>query len=219
MVAGRIDSHGARGRRRRSSSRCVADNVGGDAQADERAYEWATDVLFEVRKQRSEAKQPLKVPITQRDRHGADARQLALMPIVEADLARGAARPGVRDVADVGEPRRARASTGYGAGRDESRAVRAARSRRSTATSCAARSPRTRRRRRHDRGDRARRRSGRAASFLVKADCVLAGLDVAFEAFRQLDPGVARRPCRSTTATLRGRRRRSPRSRARRARC
>src|SRR3954471_11139227 len=26
--------------------------------------------------------------------------------------------------------------------------------------------------------------------FLVKADCVLAGLDVAFEAFRQLDPDV-----------------------------
>lgn len=26
--------------------------------------------------------------------------------------------------------------------------------------------------------------------FLVKADCILAGLDVAFEAFRQLDPGV-----------------------------
>ena len=25
--------------------------------------------------------------------------------------------------------------------------------------------------------------------FLVKADCVIAGLDVAFEAFRQLDPG------------------------------
>src|SRR5437667_10106303 len=26
--------------------------------------------------------------------------------------------------------------------------------------------------------------------FVVKSDCVLAGLDVAFEAFRQLDPGV-----------------------------
>ena len=32
--------------------------------ADQAAYEWATVVLFEVRKQRSEAKQPLKVPIT-----------------------------------------------------------------------------------------------------------------------------------------------------------
>ena len=35
-------------------------------------------------------------------------------------------------------------------------------------------------------------RAGSAARgvFLVKADCVLAGLDVAFEAFRQLEPAV-----------------------------
>jgi len=26
--------------------------------------------------------------------------------------------------------------------------------------------------------------------FLAKADCVIAGLDIAFEAFRQLEPGV-----------------------------
>ncbi|HEY2152224.1 MAG TPA: valine--tRNA ligase [Vicinamibacterales bacterium] len=71
-------------------------------QTDERAYTWATKVMFEVRKQRSEAKQPLKVPIT-----GVtvktDADSAALMPIVEADL-----RAALRVVAfatTVGEPR------------------------------------------------------------------------------------------------------------------
>ena len=44
--------------------------------ADERAYRWATDVLFEVRKQRSEAKQPLKVPISKMVR-GARWRVIA----------------------------------------------------------------------------------------------------------------------------------------------
>ena len=34
--------------------------TGGDRAPIRRAYEWATDVLFEVRKQRSEAKQPLE---------------------------------------------------------------------------------------------------------------------------------------------------------------
>ena len=42
----------------------LADSSDATRQADERAYQWAIDVLFEVRKQRSEAKQPLKVPIT-----------------------------------------------------------------------------------------------------------------------------------------------------------
>jgi valyl-tRNA synthetase len=52
---------------------------------DELAYQWATTVLFEVRKQRSEAKQPLKVPIT-RVTVRAAADQIDLMAIVEADL-------------------------------------------------------------------------------------------------------------------------------------
>jgi valyl-tRNA synthetase len=52
---------------------------------DDRAYQWATAVLFEVRKQRSEAKQPLKVPIT-RVRVKAPAESVSLMPVVEADL-------------------------------------------------------------------------------------------------------------------------------------
>ena len=47
-----------------SSMSLLADNSRATRQADQRAYDWATDVLFEVRKQRSEAKQPLKVPIT-----------------------------------------------------------------------------------------------------------------------------------------------------------
>jgi valyl-tRNA synthetase len=71
-------------------------------QADERAYQWATDVLFEVRKQRSEAKQPLKVPIS-KVTVTADAAAAALMPIVEADL-RAALRVQAFETS-IGEPR------------------------------------------------------------------------------------------------------------------
>jgi len=63
----------------------LADNAPQTAQADELAYQWAKDVMFEVRKQRSEAKQPLKVPITKVNVR-AEAAAIALMPIVEADL-------------------------------------------------------------------------------------------------------------------------------------
>jgi valyl-tRNA synthetase len=55
------------------------------AGADQDAYTWATEVLFEVRKQRSEAKQPLKVPITN-VLVTAEAASVALMAVVEADL-------------------------------------------------------------------------------------------------------------------------------------
>src|SRR4051812_7815303 len=72
------------------------------AQADERAYQWATDVLFEVRKQRSEAKQPLKVPIA-KVTVTADAACAALMPVVEADL-RAALRVQAFETT-VGDPR------------------------------------------------------------------------------------------------------------------
>src|SRR5215470_5733551 len=41
----------------------VPDQAEAVRQIDEPAYQWATKVLFEVRKQRSEAKQALKVPI------------------------------------------------------------------------------------------------------------------------------------------------------------
>jgi valyl-tRNA synthetase len=80
----------------------LADNSDATRHGDERAYAWATDVMFEVRKQRSEAKQPLKVPITKVDVK-AEAAAIALMPIVEADL-----RAALRVLAfetRVGEPR------------------------------------------------------------------------------------------------------------------
>jgi valyl-tRNA synthetase len=80
----------------------VADHAETTREADERAYEWATDVLFEVRKQRSEAKQPLKVPITS-VLVKAPEPALALMPIVEADL-RSALRVRAFETA-VGDPR------------------------------------------------------------------------------------------------------------------
>jgi valyl-tRNA synthetase len=63
----------------------VADNSDRRRQADQRIYEWATKVLFEVRKQRSESKQPLKVPIT-RVTIIAEPGTEALMAQVENDL-------------------------------------------------------------------------------------------------------------------------------------
>jgi valyl-tRNA synthetase len=80
----------------------IADNSEATRQADERAYLWATDVLFEVRKQRSEAKQPLKVPIT-KVTVKAEVDAIALMPIVGADL-RAALRVQAFETA-IGEPR------------------------------------------------------------------------------------------------------------------
>jgi len=80
----------------------IVDHAETTRQADERAYEWATDVMFEVRKQRSEAKQPLKVPITS-VLVKAPEPALALMPIVEADL-RSALRVRAFETA-VGDPR------------------------------------------------------------------------------------------------------------------
>jgi valyl-tRNA synthetase len=80
----------------------VADNSDATRLSDERAYQWAADVMFEVRKQRSEAKQPLKIPIT-RVTVKAESSALALMPIVEADL-RAALRVKAFETV-VGEPR------------------------------------------------------------------------------------------------------------------
>ena len=87
----------------------LGDSTEATRQADERAYQWATEVLFEVRKQRSEAKQPLKVPIT-KVTVKTDQASASLMPIVEADL-----RAALRVLAfetSVGEPREI-AVTGY----------------------------------------------------------------------------------------------------------
>ncbi|HEV3139379.1 MAG TPA: class I tRNA ligase family protein, partial [Vicinamibacterales bacterium] len=79
----------------------IADNSDSVRGLDERAFAWATEVLFEVRKQRSEAKQPLKVPITN-VRITAHDTTVGLMPIVEADL-RAALRVQKFDVS-VGDP-------------------------------------------------------------------------------------------------------------------
>jgi len=72
------------------------------AVCDQSVCDWATEILFEVRKQRSEAKQPLKVPVTRVD-ITTDAATAALMPAVDADL-KAALR--VREfTCTVGEPR------------------------------------------------------------------------------------------------------------------
>jgi valyl-tRNA synthetase len=80
----------------------LADNSDRARQADQAAYDWATDVLFDVRKQRSEAKQPLKVSITKVTIR-AESAALALMPQVEADL-RSALRVHAFETS-AGEPR------------------------------------------------------------------------------------------------------------------
>ena len=54
--------------------------------ADRRVLEWATEVLFEVRKQRSEDKQPMRVPISKVLITVPDASVIQLMPQVETDL-------------------------------------------------------------------------------------------------------------------------------------
>ncbi len=80
----------------------LADNSDATRQSDQAIYEWATDVLFEVRKQRSEAKQPLKVPIT-KVTVKAEQQNVRWMPIVEADL-RSSLRVQAFETT-VGEPR------------------------------------------------------------------------------------------------------------------
>jgi len=80
----------------------VADNSEAVKGSDQAAYDLATDVMFEVRKQRSEAKQPLKVPITKATIRAARAH-LDLMPILDADL-RSALRVQAFELSE-GEPR------------------------------------------------------------------------------------------------------------------
>ena len=63
----------------------VADHSPARIGTDREIYDLAIDILFEVRKQRSEAKQPLKVPIT-KVAITAEAEAVALMAHVEADL-------------------------------------------------------------------------------------------------------------------------------------
>ncbi|HMC22717.1 MAG TPA: valine--tRNA ligase [Thermoanaerobaculia bacterium] len=80
----------------------LADNSEATRHADQAVYEWATDVLFEVRKQRSKAKQPLKVPIT-KVTIKADPKAVAMMPQLDADL-RAALRVQQFE-SNAGEPR------------------------------------------------------------------------------------------------------------------
>ncbi|MBS1819616.1 MAG: valine--tRNA ligase [Acidobacteria bacterium] len=63
----------------------VPDNSDARRDADQRIYDVAASILFEVRKQRSEAKQPLKVPIT-KVTVTADQPTLDVLAVVEADL-------------------------------------------------------------------------------------------------------------------------------------
>ena len=80
----------------------VTDNSDGTRQSDEAIYQTATDLLFDVRKQRSEAKQPLKVPIS-KVRVKDAAQSISHLPVVEADL-RAALRVKAFE-AEIGEPR------------------------------------------------------------------------------------------------------------------
>ena len=75
------------------------------ASRDQAIFDWATEVMFEVRKQRSEAKQPAKVPVTL-VRIRAAGEKVALMPFVEADL-KAALRVQAFE-AEVGEPQEIR---------------------------------------------------------------------------------------------------------------
>jgi valyl-tRNA synthetase len=56
-----------------------------ERESDQQTYEWAIEVLSEIRRQRSESKQPLRVPIT-RVTITAEPEVVALMPRVEDDL-------------------------------------------------------------------------------------------------------------------------------------
>ena len=161
-----------RGRRATSSSRCSPTTRDGDrGRPISATYEWATDVLFEVRKQRSEAKQPLKVPITKVTDHGRRRRGRADAAWSKPTCGRRCACRRSRS------PSASRATivvAGY-----ETRRQRAMTARHSIRGLSRPRPPRARRRRAAaatSRPTRPFRRTQRARGvFLVKADCVLAG--------------------------------------------
>jgi len=97
------DGSGARSTTATGAVTIGAPTIAATGEADDAAiYKWATEVLFEVRKQRSEAKQPLKVPITKVTVKG-ESHNIQWMPMVEADL-----RSALRVLAfesSVGDPR------------------------------------------------------------------------------------------------------------------
>ena len=190
------------GRRAASSTRCSPTTRRRDGESDQQIYDWATDVLFEVRKQRSEAKQPLKVPIT-KVTVTADAER------VGADAARRGRPASRRCACRQFEMRSRRAAGRFVVGRATMQ-LPLADPERSTATSSAARSTKTSAPATSRPTPPCRRRSGRAACSWSRRDCVLAGLDVAFETFRQLEPASA---CDRAQARRRSRARRARRSR------
>jgi valyl-tRNA synthetase len=95
----------------------MADNSQSAKDADQAVYAWATEVLYEVRRQRSEAKQPLKIPIT-KVTVMAPPHLLDLMPLVEADL-KTTLRVRAFEIAE-GEPRNIVVG-GYAASGDSSK--------------------------------------------------------------------------------------------------
>jgi valyl-tRNA synthetase len=64
----------------------LTDNSTETNERDRHIYQWATEVLFEIRKQRSEAKQPMRVPISKVSIRVPDPSVFDWMPHVEADL-------------------------------------------------------------------------------------------------------------------------------------
>jgi valyl-tRNA synthetase len=80
----------------------IADNSPAAREEESQIFQWAGAVLFDVRKQRSEAKQPLKVPITGVSIR-AEQASVDRMKFVEADL-KSALRVKKFDLS-VGEPR------------------------------------------------------------------------------------------------------------------
>jgi valyl-tRNA synthetase len=94
--------HAAPWPKREELESLLGDNSDTTRQEDLAVYDWATDVLFDVRKQRSEAKQPLKVPIKSVTIK-AERASIDRMPKVEADL-RAALRVQAFELSE-GEPR------------------------------------------------------------------------------------------------------------------
>ncbi len=70
---------------REELERLIPEDATSASQEDMAVYLWATDILFEVRKQRSEAKQALKVPISGVTIR-ADRENVGRMRVVDADL-------------------------------------------------------------------------------------------------------------------------------------
>ena len=212
VVAGRLRPPRALAVAPRSWATLVGDSARRPRPTSAR-YEWATDVLFEVRKQRSEAKQPLKVPIARVDVRAEEAAVEA-MP-----SSRRTSKSALRVRAfesTVGEPREIRVSR-LRAGRpvgaspviaplDPGRLPRH-RAPGARGGSCGASATSTTDGPVDGRGSAAR------GVFLAKAPLHRRrAADVAFEAFRLLEPAVEAAACVREGERVLRRASRSPRS-------